>query len=267
MWETLFSVGPLTLPTFNLFLVAGFCCSAFLFWRRGREEHYQEDQLFDGFLISFLFGLLSARAAFVLGHFSEMGLSVGAWFDLMGRPGLIGPVGLVVAGLILFRFATRNKFDAFEIMDMWVSALSLGFAIVIWGLFFHRAGWGSDLPQALQVVPGLTLKFPVWLVGGLLFGGLYVWLAKLEFRYRLISWYRNGHNVAQPGFLTAFALIYSALALFVLTLADIQFMPFAQVWWERAIYLLSALMGGLIMLSRSYRLGFLDFKKNKLKTH
>ncbi len=266
MLETLFSVGPFSLQTFNLFLVAGFCCSAFLFWRRGREEHYQEDQLFDGFLISFLFGLLSARAAYILGHLSDMGSSIGAWFDLMGRPGLIGPVGLVIAGLVLFRFSARNKFDAFEIMDMWVSALSLGFAIVVWGLFFHRSGWGADLPQFLQVIPGMTLKFPIWLAGGLLFGGLYVWLARLEFRYRLISWYRNGHNVAQPGFLTAFALIYGALALFLLTLFGVQFMPLPHIWWERGVYLMAAASGGLIILSRSYRLGFLSLKKNKFRS-
>ncbi len=264
MWQTLFSWGPLTLRTFNIFLVVAFCLTAFLFWRRGREEHYQEDQLFDGFLVSFLFGLLAARAAYVLGNLSQIGTNIGAWFDLMGRPGLIGPVGFFVAAVMLFRFASRNKFDAYEILDMWSSAAALGMAVIMWGTFFHDSGWGLTLPSMMQFIPNFSLRFPLWLLSGILFGGLYIMLVRLEFRYRLINWYRNGHSVAQTGFLTAFGLIYSSLSLLVLTFLGLHLLPMGQIWAERGVYFIGALVGALILLSRSYRLEFLNFRKNRV---
>ena len=76
MFPVLLAIGPVVIKTVNLAFVLALLAGLFVFWRKGREEHYEEAMLFDGLLLSLLFGLVLARAAFIAMRFGEFGLNV-----------------------------------------------------------------------------------------------------------------------------------------------------------------------------------------------
>src|SRR5258708_350630 len=102
MFPILFSLGPITIYTFTVFLIFAFFLTGYLFWRKGREEHYPEDELFDGFLFAVLTGLIVSRIGFLLFHFDRFHFEVWKWFNPIAFPGTIPLFGLVAGGWALY---------------------------------------------------------------------------------------------------------------------------------------------------------------------
>ena len=111
MFPVLFSIGSLTVKTMSLFLFLGFFISSFIFWRKGKEEHYEAIELFDGFLLSSFFGLVSARAAYVLMNIGSLGFDIFKWFDMIRNPGFNLIIGIAVASFYLYRFSIKKKWE------------------------------------------------------------------------------------------------------------------------------------------------------------
>jgi len=42
------------------------------FWRKGREEHFPEDELFDGYLLALLVGVVASRLGFIVFSFWQL---------------------------------------------------------------------------------------------------------------------------------------------------------------------------------------------------
>ncbi len=255
MLPLLFSLGPLKLHTLNLFLVLAFLSVAFLFWRKGREEHYEESQLFDGFLLSTLFGLVAGRVGFILLHLAEVGTQPLKWLDVISYPGVNLFVGLLGAGIYMYRFALKQKWDVYEIMDFWVLAVSFGLGLMWVGLFFDGSSFGNptQLPWGL-VFPGVFDKHhPVQAYFALFFFVLSWYLNWVEYRYRTFTWYRAGKNTAQTGFLTSVFII--GLGIFSFVVAWLRPAQFTVNGWslDPLIYLLITGVGIWLLWKRSGR--------------
>ena len=195
-----------------VFVVIGFFLSAFLFWRKGREEHYDEGMIFDAFLLSALVGFVSSRAAFIALHFSQFGVFILRWLDSIHYPGFNITAGLVAATFYLYRRAQSNRWDTFEVLDFWVMSVSFGLSLFHLGTFFAGIGYGYQTNWYWGVVfPNLLEPHhPVQLYFAFLYFCLSFFLSKVEYSYRTFEWYRYGKKTAQTGFLTAFFLIFSA---------------------------------------------------------
>lgn len=213
MFPVLFSLGPITFKTISLFLILAFLVSSFIFWRRGREEHYKEELLFDGFLLSGLVGVLAARAGYVVLNAGDFGFSLVRWLDFFSYPGFSGSIGLAVMGIYLHRFAKRSKWDSFEILDFWAPAMALGLAVLHVGLFFDGGGYGlaSTLPWAVTFPGSFAARHPVQLYFAIFYVVLFAYLQWAEFHYRTFEWYRSGKKTAQTGFLVAVAMSTTGL--------------------------------------------------------
>lgn len=248
MLPTIFSLGPITIKTLNVFLVLAFLISGFVFWKRGRADHYREDQLFDGFVISGVVGLVFARITFCLTQPGDWG---GAWqcLDVLSKPGWLGAVGLGVAGLSLIRFSRKQKWDVLAILDMWVIAVTAGLIVMSLGMFLSGVGWGS------------WLTWPVPLISAGLFLLLFVFLGWTEQHYRLFGWYKQGRSVAQTGFVTAVAMIGASL-ISLLNLG-FQFGVISSVVLvvNTTIYLSWLVTGLVLLLIRSGSMSRLSKKK------
>src|SRR5579859_813677 len=82
MFPLLLAIGPVTIYTMSVFNVIAFFAVGYVYWQKGREEHYQEDELFDGFLLAFLWGLLWGRIGFIVLHFAHFGFQPLRWLDM-----------------------------------------------------------------------------------------------------------------------------------------------------------------------------------------
>jgi len=66
MWPTIISIASFRLKSLTLLAILALFFTAFIFWRKGKEEHYETVELFDVFLLSGIFGVIVGRLSFVL---------------------------------------------------------------------------------------------------------------------------------------------------------------------------------------------------------
>ncbi|MFH2022573.1 MAG: prolipoprotein diacylglyceryl transferase family protein [Patescibacteria group bacterium] len=260
MWPNLFTVGPLTLKSLGLMGVLAMMTMAFVFWRRGREEHYMEDQLFDAFLVSLLIGLVVSRIGFIVFNFGVFGFNLNSWLDLSGVPGMYLGLGVVSAGLWMARASGKNKWDEFEILDLWVTALAIGLGVLHLGLFLAGVGVGQAtyLPWGMTFPGQLEAHHPNQLYTAGFFFALTPYLAWTEYHYRTFGWYRKGKKAAKTGFLLSIFMILSGV--FLLGRSFFQ-VSTVMIWHQPAdtwFYLGLIVWGSFVLLKRA---GRLDLKK------
>ena len=227
MFPILFSIGSLHLYTIGFFLAAAFFAMAFVFWRRAREEHFVEEELFDAYLLSLVWGVLAARVGFVVFHFEVFGFQVLKWLDVFTYPGVVPLAGLMVSALLLHRHAKKQRWNAFQVLDFAAVSVALGFVITWVGLFFDGTGFGyaTNLPWGMKFPTVFDARHPAQLYAAGLYFALWAYLTWAEPRYRTFLWYRYKKDSAQPGYLfTVFLLAYGAFGLLLAFITPPQLM-------------------------------------------
>ncbi len=268
MFPELFAIGSFSFRTFTVFLLASFLLSAFVFWKKGKEEHYPEDQLFDGFLLSFVMGAITSRLGYILFHLDQFSINPLTWFDLFKNAGFNGLIGIVCGGFYIYRFANKKKWDAFEVLDFWTISLTLGLGLIYLGQFFDGSGVGypTTLPIGIQFAGLFEPVHPVQLYQSVFFLILASYLSWVEFKYRNFLWYRAGKKSAQTGFLVAMALLTSGLFSFVISFVKPPLIEIVGTNMDQLLSLAVATIGGLVLYHRSGRpLPFTREKKKQQK--
>ncbi|MEX0895955.1 MAG: prolipoprotein diacylglyceryl transferase family protein [Patescibacteria group bacterium] len=255
MYPVLLQLGPFALRTLSVFFILAFFTTAFLFWRKIREEHYPEDQVFDGFLLSALVGFIAGRFGYIASQFDIFGIDLIKWIDIATYPGINGAVSVLAAALFLYRYARKKKWDVFEILDFWVLGLAGGLAIVYVGLFFDGTGFGTatELPWGI-VFPGLQEPHhPIQLYYAAFYLVLSWYLAMVEYSYRSFTWYRAGRKTANAGFLVSVFFIASAVFYFGMSWVKMPIFTFFDLNIDRLVALLAIVLGVLLLFFRSGR--------------
>jgi phosphatidylglycerol:prolipoprotein diacylglycerol transferase len=255
MFPVLLSFGPFELRTLSVFLIVAFLTSSFIFWRKGREEHYNEGEFFDGFILATLVGFVAGRVGFIALNYERFGLAVLHWFDIFAYPGINGVIGLLCATVYLYRYAQHNKWDVFEVLDFWVLSLTSGLTLGYIGLFFDgtAVGRATTLPIGL-VFPGLIEPHhPAQLYAAFFFGIISMYLSRVEYRYRTFEWYRSGKKTAQTGFLVSIFLIATSLFFFIVSWVKTPVFSIAGIDLDRILALLAFVGGVILLYTRSGR--------------
>jgi phosphatidylglycerol:prolipoprotein diacylglycerol transferase len=263
MFPVVLSIGPVVIRSFSVLLVLAFFAAAFVFWRKGKEEYYAEDQLFDGFLLAGIVGFLAARAGYVVFHIETLGWNVLDWINFVGVPGMSGTVGLIFAGAYLYHFAREKKWDAFEVMDFWVLGASLGLGLVSIGAFLDGVGFGypTTLPWG-TIFPGLLEPHhPVQLYFALCYLALFWFLSWVEYRYRTFHWYRATKKAAETGFLLCIFIIAAAFFSLVLSFMKPATFEVFAINLDQVASIGFLVLGVLLLYVRSGRT--LGWKKKK----
>ncbi len=255
MAPVLFSFGPIVIQTLNVFLVISLLAGLFVFWRKGREEHYDEMMLFDGILVSLVFGFFISRIAFIIERWSVFGLNPLRWLDVATYGGFIFFFMLVGSAGYLTRYAKKVKWDHFEILDFWALAVACS-TIVIWlGYFFAGIGFGTPTSMPWGIVfPGVFEKHhPLQLYAAVFYTIVFAYLMWAERNYRMFTWYRSGKKTAQTGFVFSVFVIASGI---FWTVASSISLPSLVVLGVRLDTISSAvliLVGAVLLYVRSGR--------------
>jgi len=205
MFPILLSLHPLTIYTIGVFMLIAFLVSGYVFWRKGREEHYQEEELFDAFLLTTLWGAVWARIGFVIINFGNFGFAPLKWLDIFSYPGTFPFLGMVAGGWFLYQRAKKQKWDQNEILDFSVLAFSINLFIISLGNFFDGSGIGNptSMPWGVTFPAVFDKRHPTQLYAAFFYLVLFIYLQWLEPRYRMFEWYRNKKHSAPTGFLFA----------------------------------------------------------------
>lgn len=259
MFPDIFCLRPFCLQSLSVCLALAFLVTGFIFFRKVREEHYLEMEAFDGFLLSFIAGLVMGRLAFIAVHFEQFGLSLWKWFDVITYPGVVGLFAVVGAGWYLFRYSKKFTDDNFELLDIWTISVAGGLSLVWLGLFLDGASMGNatSLPIGLHFPGLLELHLPVQLFMAVFFLLLSIYLQWVEFRYRTYSWYRSGKKSAQSGFLVSISIILCSLVWVALSFARPAQLLIVGVPIDTGLALVGVFAGVVLLYLRSGRkIGF-----------
>lgn len=255
MFPILFSIGSFEFRTITVFVLLSLFFSSFIFWRKGREEHYSQADIFDGFVLATLVGIVVARGIFILFSISYIGFNLIRWFDIANFPGFNSIAGLAAAALFLYRYSVKNKWDAFEVLDFWVTSVALGLSISSIGSFFNGTGYGfaTSMPWGVVFPQLIEPHHPVQIYFAIFYAALFVYLSKVEYSYRTFTWYRFGKKTAQTGFLTSAFLILVSLFTFIFSFFKPATLEFVGINFDMVLSLLVALIGVVLLYVRSGR--------------
>lgn len=258
MLPILVSFGPVVIYTLPLMMLLAILAMGYSWWRRSQEEHYDELTFFDALWLSSLVGAVFARVLYVIFHFSQYGWNVISWFDIFTKPGISYLGWCLGAGYYLARFAAKQKWEVFAILDFWVRAVALG-AIFLWlGFFFAGTEFGlpTNLPWGWQFPGVFDTRHPSQLYAATGLIGIALVLHWAEFHYRTFEWYRAGRNTAQPGFVTGAAIFLTGLLMTAISLVTPHELVLFSIPFDLFIYPVLSVLGIALILQRA---GYIRF--------
>lgn len=225
MLPVLFSVGPITISTFGVFIALTFVLASYLLWRSLKED-YPEEEIINYTILLTLVALLGGRILYSLAHFSDFGFSLGKWVLLTRFPGM-SLAGALLGGVIFSLYWTKKNG-----WDFWVLAdnvmIAFFSALVLGGL----GAWLSD--GSMQTLLGTFWAILV------LFGSLF-----LTQNFRKFIWYKSG----KPGFVACTSTI-----VYFLGLAGLDFWFRNDLYWNITGGLAIFVLGLIFLYRRSGRI-------------
>lgn len=258
MYPTLVTLGPVSISSFGALLVIAFFAGAFVVWKKGREEHFEEEDLFDATLLVTFWGLIGARIWYILFHLNEFGLDPIKMIALTRFPGLSFLGALPVGILALVLIARGKKWEIFEALDVFVLGVVLAQILGSIGAFLNGSGYGirSALPWAVNFVGVEGARHPAQIYGVVLLLVLYVILLKVFREYRTYSWYQGGETTAAAG-LTFFSYLLGlgvvGVVLAFLKPADLYWLGFAAEGWVSGGWLVAGVVGAYMRSGRKMK--------------
>jgi len=216
MHPILFTLGPLTLYTFGLFLFLAFFASVFTVWFFSRREGLDEEKILDACLFISFLGVIGGRIGYFFAH-PEL-FCVSCFFRVSVVPGFSW-LSTIFSGFFgLWYFTKREKLDFPKLLDLMVLGLALGEGIGRLGCFFSGTAYGkqTSLFWGVTQVGLLGRRHPVQLFSA---------LASFFIFWLLL---RNRAKRHFAGFLGLFYFILYGLILFLL-----EFLKEEGVYWGR----------------------------------
>lgn len=255
MLAVLLKVGPFTFKTISLFNLLTFLFTGFVLWKRAKEEHYNEASVFDAYLGSLFYGLIGGRIFFLLQNLDLKNFNFLSAINFVANPGLNYFFLFLIATLYLYFVANKNKWDAFQVLDIWSQALSLGMIFFYLGHFFNGSmlGNNTNLPWGIIFPGNLDRKHPIQLYFVILYFIMCLVMNWLEYHYRTFEWYRGGKKSAQTGFLISVFTISHAIIFFAFNFLRMPVLVFAGIKFDLIVYVILLVLGILMLLSRSRR--------------
>ena len=208
MYPDLFSIGPLALHTYGLFVALGFIAGIFTAIKIGKSLGINSNSVLDMGFIIILCGLIGSRLVYIIINFSYY---VSNPLDIikLWQGGLVFSGGLVAVIIAMLLYLKRQKYNIWEVGDLWAPAAAIGQAIGRIGCFCAGCCYGkpTDLPWAVTFTNPksiATLNIPLHptqlyssLSSLIIFIILIVLTAKKKFEGQVFLWFLILHSTAR----------------------------------------------------------------------
>lgn len=253
MYPIIFSLGPFTLYTFNIFLIIGVLGAMFLFWQRTHTEHFEDDEVFDVLIISTVMSLLLSRVISMVFSIKTLAMNPTEWLSLIFRPGFDELAAVIVGLWYVWFLSNKRKWDAFELTDFASTALSFLFVFIWVGRFFAGTFLGNvtTLPIGVTFPNVFDSRHPSQLYFAFAFLFIYIVLLWVEKRYRFFRWYRAGRHTANSGFVLSLFLTFYGLVHLALVPFTVDQIVVFGVRLDLFFYIVMILFGLALLFLRS----------------
>lgn len=217
MFPVILKIGSIAIYSHGVFLVLALLFGLFWAWKKGKEEHLDEEKVFTLVFKTAFFALLGSRLAWVVFNWERFGFNFYKWLAIAKFPGLNFWGGLVFGLGVVFYWAKKQGWQVFKILD--VLAIAGAFAIGIGRVGDFLGGnmlgkttnwiWGVRFPGEMSARHPVALLEFVW------FLALGYGLVKLENEYRHFEWYKKKRGQTEPGLVFSTGLLGLGLIKFV----------------------------------------------------
>jgi len=209
MYPDLFSIGPLTLHTYGLFVAMGFAVALLVTVKMGNAQGIKPQQVMDMGFIMILSAIIGSRLGYVLinlsyyrDHPSDI---LKVW-----QGGLVFSGGLIVVALVMSWYMKHHHLSFWKMGDLWAPAIAIGQSIGRIGCFMAGCCYGkpTDLkwgvvfthPQSLARplnIPLHPTQLYASLSGLIIFIVLMVVYAKKQFQGQVFLWFLILHSTGR----------------------------------------------------------------------
>ena len=209
MHPDLFSIGPLTVHTYGVFVAIGFLAGIFIAVKTGKKAGIDPNRVLDMGFIIILSGIIGSRIAYIFINFSHYTAYPLDIFKLW-KGGLVFSGGLVFVIIVTIWYARRNSYNILAIGDLWAPAAAIGQAIGRIGCFFAGCCYGKpggDLPWCIvfsNPKSMATLDVPLHpaqlyssLSSFIIFTVLMILQSKKKFEGQVFLWFLILHSTAR----------------------------------------------------------------------
>jgi phosphatidylglycerol:prolipoprotein diacylglycerol transferase len=208
MFPDLFSIGPLTIHAYGLFVAMGFTVGLLIMIRIGRTQGFSSQQIMDmGFLI-ILWAAIGSRLTFVLINFSYYKTHPIDIFKVW-QGGLVFSGGLIAVVLGMSWYIRRHHLSFWKIGDLCGPAAAIGASIGRIGCFMAGCcygkptdlKWGVVFTHHQSLAPLNISLHPTQayhsLTDLIIFVVLMVLHARKKFEGQVFLWFLILHSVAR----------------------------------------------------------------------
>ncbi len=142
MHPDLFSIGPLTIPTYGFFVALGFSVALLVTVKIGKARGFESTQIMDMGFIIILCAIIGSRLGYVLLNPSPY---IHHPLDIFKtwEGGLVFSGGLVFVVLVMTWYVKRHKLPFWSMADLWAPAIAIGQAIGRIGCFMAGCCFGK----------------------------------------------------------------------------------------------------------------------------
>jgi prolipoprotein diacylglyceryltransferase len=253
VFPILFSIGPFKLYSLALVAFIGFFAGLFVVWKRGRELHFEEKELFDSIFVVLFWSFITARIGYVALHAPDYWSNLPGIVNFIGHPGWYFPAGLVGAGLATFFESKKNKWDVYQVMDLFVTGVVIAQAILSVGTLLAGIGYGLKTTSiiGLPFAGVYDKRYPVQVWEMISYGICFGYLWWVEGVYRTFSWYKRHRSQAETGFLVSMYFIWLGGINFVSSLFRTPEMVVGVIRFDLIVSTLGVVGGLWILFYRS----------------
>lgn len=212
----------------------------------GRDEHWDEIALFDGFFLSSIVYLVAGRIGYVLLNMGEVGTLYRS-LALLAYPGINQISGIVATFIFIMLFARAHNWDEWKTADSYVVSLSIVLAMGGLGGLLNGSNPGFPASWGLMYPGEIVTRIPVDLF-------IFAWslitfaiVSRVRKNFRFYGWYKGESSVAREG-LAALVFILCA-GVYYAALGWIK-EPILRVWILPLEFIagIGLLLGGLMLI-------------------
>lgn len=208
MHPDLFSIGPLTLHTYGLFVAIGFISALLFTVKIAKTSGINAHQVTDMAFVMILWAVIGSRLMYVLFNFSFYLEDPIVIFKIW-EGGLVFSGGLLAAVLALAWAVKRQGLSFWAAADLWAPGVALGQAIGRIGCFMAgccygkptEMPWGVVFSHPRSLAPLHIVLHPTQLysalIGFIIFLVLAIFYAKEHFRGQVVLWFLILHSTGR----------------------------------------------------------------------
>jgi phosphatidylglycerol:prolipoprotein diacylglycerol transferase len=208
MFPDLFSIGPLTIHTYGIFVALGFTTGILVTIKLGKSHGFPAQQVMDMAFIMIVWAIVGSRAMYILinlSYFIKRPLDI----IKIWQGGLVFSGGFLAVAPVMAWYLRRHHLSFWKVGDLWAPGIALGQGIGRIGCFMAGCCYGkpTDLPWGVvfkhpnslapQGIPLHPTQVYDVLGGGVIFLTLLIITSRKKFEGQVFVWFLILHSTAR----------------------------------------------------------------------